>query len=1359
MALTSDELQISVTVKSEGAKKAIDDLNKSLTDVDKVSNDAAKGTEKLDGAFEKTTFGVIGLNQALELAKKAMNLIGGEIGKLIDGAIEQEQAEQKVINALRLRGVTSRAVLKDIQAFSAALQANSIYGDEVTMTLVSQALAMGKSLEQSKAMVQASAELASVTGQDLDSAFRMVNQTFSGTTMGLKRLGIDLSGFTQAELEAGAAVEYLNEKLGGSAKVMSQTLGGAIEQAKNAWGDLYETTGTFLVQVVKLDKIFIGITSAIGTTISAVTNFSDAINRMNLEDFIVVLTAVGVAIGVAFGSQIAAAVAGIYAWIVANVALTGSLWAVLAPIGLIALKIVAILGILSAVYLAFKNWELIINLVKRAMYELAIQVNKVIAMVGTLTKFLGKFSATAQKFGNRMETGATKTVKDLRGEVDKLKQEAPKFDSGTFGRAFNYLTGKGNESKESIEDAKKAFDDLKSTAKGGIGAISTKSIDDAVGKFEQMEKSVANVGKTAIEQAFSTYDARSKELEQLEQLLKKTGEYEKYKGRIAKTKENLLLELDLATLEVAKKEIEELEKVNFESTLGELDKINQEFLDLGKSGLELEKTLAKLKESFAGALGDKQAASRIKSIEELRLRLDKVITSLEATSIAKLDSETTKFLAKIKELGGIEQNNLDLKLRAINEKRKELDIMEKQLNVYLRHTNEHKAMLVDARERLKVEEKLAKLSSDKFDPKSLGGYGDIIAEASAGAEGAATTITSAFNQAGGSFIAGVGGIVGAILSIISKIGDLPNVFIELNESLLNIFPKLAEGIPKLAQSLIKLVRTFGKTMFESLGQIIFDFLDQGIDKFADALVDSGDMLARGIEKFIDKIPMIVAKFIEISTSLVPKLIMVALNFLINGVPRIIKALIRALPEIIAAFVVGFIDAIKSIGKMLWQILTGGLKNAFENPASKFITRLSGATEDMFAVIEMGARSKARSSYADAQKELSSMWDRIKGWLKKLLFEIPLWLLQMSVQITTAITGWILGALVWVFEKSNELALWLWQGFVTALTWLVEPFIKWLLDGVTWLFTNTIVKVGEWIFGGINYVFTKLVDLVGRLITGAFTFVFSTLIPAIGNFFVSGFKYIFTTLVPALGEFFKAGFKAVWSLTKDIGNFIVGAFKFAFKELPTNIANFLKGGFTAVFKDLPSAFGNMIYDAFVFVKDKLSKFISGLFSFSNITGGGGSSGGIINTVTSVGGKINPINYIPPTDSKLDPRNWFYNGGLVPYLAQGGVIHAAMGAMAQGDSKLNDRIPAMLSAGELVVPRSGVDNVLDLIRGKKLMPNVAGSGGDTTINMSINITTTEPIDDKYFRNSIMPKVREELRRASLDGRRVLAPSGVR
>jgi hypothetical protein len=123
----------------------------------------------------------------------------------------------------------------------------------------------------------------------------------------------------------------------------------------------------------------------------------------------------------------------------------------------------------------------------------------------------------------------------------------------------------------------------------------------------------------------------------------------------------------------------------------------------------------------------------------------------------------------------------------------------------------------------------------------------------------------------------------------------------------------------------------------------------------------------------------------------------------------------------------------------------------------------------------------------------------------------------------------------------------------------------------------------------------------------------------------------------------------------------------------------------------------------------------------------------------------------------------SGGLVPaYHAAGGIIpqYLATGGDAW-KSRGTDTVPAMLTPGEFVVRRNAVDT-LGLPALNKINHGMLPGSDETTTNnitMNLSIKTEQPIDENFVKTKIMPALRDELRRSSIDGKRVLAPSGVR
>lgn len=107
----------------------------------------------------------------------------------------------------------------------------------------------------------------------------------------------------------------------------------------------------------------------------------------------------------------------------------------------------------------------------------------------------------------------------------------------------------------------------------------------------------------------------------------------------------------------------------------------------------------------------------------------------------------------------------------------------------------------------------------------------------------------------------------------------------------------------------------------------------------------------------------------------------------------------------------------------------------------------------------------------------------------------------------------------------------------------------------------------------------------------------------------------------------------------------------------------------------------------------------------------------------------------------------------------VIGFSSGGLVPG-SGLGDSVPSLLTPGEFVMNRGAVRNI-GLPALQALNTGSSVSGKDVTVNQNIEVTinTSEKIDENVIRSRIIPAIKKELKRASLDGQFVVAQSGVR
>lgn len=213
------------------------------TNLKKATADLANFSKKAGGSLDglKASFRTLGA-----VAGAAVAAFG--VRKITQAASEQEQAVKSLNTALALTGEFTQENSKRFQEFASELQKNSTVGDEVTLSLIGLTKSMGATNEQTEKIIQAATDLSAVTGESLETSVRNITKTLGGMKGELGETQPELRNLTAEQLRAGAAIDILNEKYKGSAKELTNTFGGAVQQAKNSFGDLLEEVGNLIIK-------------------------------------------------------------------------------------------------------------------------------------------------------------------------------------------------------------------------------------------------------------------------------------------------------------------------------------------------------------------------------------------------------------------------------------------------------------------------------------------------------------------------------------------------------------------------------------------------------------------------------------------------------------------------------------------------------------------------------------------------------------------------------------------------------------------------------------------------------------------------------------------------------------------------------------------------------------------------------------------------------------------------------------------------------------------------------------------------------------------------------------------------------
>lgn len=579
---------------------------------------------------------------------------------------------------------------------------------------------------------------------------------------------------------------------------------------------------------------------------------------------------------------------------------------------------------------------------------------------------------------------------------------------------------------------------------------------------------------------------------------------------------------------------------------------------------------------------------------------------------------------------------------------------------------------------------------------------------------------------------------------------------------------------ELVAGIINFLR-MGKETLSQFGNEITKIIIELPLKIAEGAIGLVEGLLQGVIDMLAD-PARLAKIVTALTNLVPNLI----TAIAKALPAILKVLLS--PEFWKEFISQLIrstwEAIKemfiALGKFIKSIFTGEIFDGVKE-----------SVKDMGTSIGDGIKDATKSITGFTQQLFGVQEDVAAGPEDK----DPGSSIRKAFDYGKKVTGGI-----WNDIKK------VWDDFWNLVRVSVEaPFKLFLvtLGGVMRVFGAVVEGVGKAF--KLTFDVTKMAfESTWKVIKTSFTTVFET-----GKIIFNGIK---DTLISAW-DTFKNVFMAVWNFAKSIFNGVIDSFKAVF--------NFFKklfddpiGAFKQLLEDFKKIFSNL-WDSF---KEIPKKLWDGIKEYASIARDTFKEAGkrvweglkevweeIKNFFKDAGKKVweglkEIWNDLVDSFKKLGSSIWEglkqtikdIGGAIAKFFgfAQGGVVPGV--AKTSGDSSSNDVVPAMLSPGEAVIPRSlmadpQINAMIRNLLESREMPITVGSStprltmanggivpiigggstsyGDTNVNVVLKIDTKEPLDESFVRQRLIPAIKSELKASSLRGDFVLSAKGVR
>lgn len=234
MADDSGDIEISV-VLNDGQ------VVQGFAKIQKAGADAADGVASSWGAALAPILAVVAAFESIVKVKD-----------LFSDAITSAQTFDKAVQSLNVSlGVAGRytdAASAQFQQLAEKIEATTTVSADTVIGLERLAVTYTQTNEQAMKLTETAVNLAAATGTDVNEAISKLSQTLSGHAGRLQLLFPALQQFTAAQLRAGAAVDYFNNRFAGAASAQVNTFDGKLAQLSNSFNELLKSVGQYVTQ-------------------------------------------------------------------------------------------------------------------------------------------------------------------------------------------------------------------------------------------------------------------------------------------------------------------------------------------------------------------------------------------------------------------------------------------------------------------------------------------------------------------------------------------------------------------------------------------------------------------------------------------------------------------------------------------------------------------------------------------------------------------------------------------------------------------------------------------------------------------------------------------------------------------------------------------------------------------------------------------------------------------------------------------------------------------------------------------------------------------------------------------------------
>lgn len=271
VAVLDAELGLKTAKFNNNLAKSTKNMNTATAKMKTSMAKAQQGFKKLEGAIFSVQGAMVGLGAAA--------ILGGLV--LATKAYEEQQEAVTLLNSsLQATGRFSDEATQRLQANASALQQVTTAGDEAILKATATVAILAKNLKADEftKVQKALVGLADTFFKgNLESAAIQLGKSIGTNVNALSRYGVELDTSASQQDKLNAVVEQTNV-LFEQSKTLATTYRGRVKQLNNAWGNLQETIGSYIIESPVMANAIQMVTNAVITSDKFIQKNRETIN-------------------------------------------------------------------------------------------------------------------------------------------------------------------------------------------------------------------------------------------------------------------------------------------------------------------------------------------------------------------------------------------------------------------------------------------------------------------------------------------------------------------------------------------------------------------------------------------------------------------------------------------------------------------------------------------------------------------------------------------------------------------------------------------------------------------------------------------------------------------------------------------------------------------------------------------------------------------------------------------------------------------------------------------------------------------------------------------------------------------------